>query len=285
MRLFYFKRNDGIENFGDSLNPWLWQQLIGNVLDEDETTAFIGIGTILNGCLPYRLPNARRFVVFSSGLGYGRGTIPALDSNWSVYCVRGPLTAQQLGLPDRLAIADGALLLRRVYRPAATKQYAYSYMPHVEQAIRQGEQWAEICDRAEIHYLDPRRPIEQLLTELSQTELLIAEAMHGAIAAEALRVPWIAVHSHPDIFRFKWIDWCRSLGLNYAPQALTPFGETDWPHSRDRLAQQLRAIARQTAPSLACDRTVETLTERLEAQLAQFRQDARLSSPSLSLAV
>jgi succinoglycan biosynthesis protein ExoV len=42
--------------------------------------------------------------------------------------------------------------------------------------------------------------------------------MHGAILADAFRVPWIAVSSSRSINSFKWNDWARSLGVTYAPK-------------------------------------------------------------------
>jgi len=293
MKLFYYIREDGIENFGDSLNPWLWNQLIPEALDDDETTAFVGIGTIVNGHLPYRLPNTRDFVVFSSGLGYCLGTIPAIDDHWKIYCVRGALSARQLGLPEEFAIADGALLIRRVYTETATKKYPYSFMPHVQQAIEQGELWVEVCQQAGVHYLDPCRPIADILHTLNETEVLLTEAMHGAIAAEALRVPWIPIRTNPEIFTFKWVDWCDSVGLEYHPCDLpiSSIGQPDLANQtstltpkiiserrEDSITDRLKEIIQTTKPILAKDHHIETLTNRLEAKLEQFKSDVKAGS-------
>lgn len=43
MKLFYYEPGN---NFGDQLNPWLWQKLIPGILDNDETNTFVGIGTL-----------------------------------------------------------------------------------------------------------------------------------------------------------------------------------------------------------------------------------------------
>lgn len=303
MKLFYFKRDDDIENFGDSLNPWLWNKFIASELDEDETTAFVGIGTILNGLLPYRLERAKQFVVFSSGLGYGRGTIPAIDSHWKIYCVRGPLSARQIGAPEALAVADGALLLRRVYQPKATKEFSFGFMPHIQQVIAHGPLWQAVCAEAGIRYIDPSLPLETVLGLVDRTEILIADAMHGAIAAEALRVPWIPVRTNPEIFTFKWVDWCSSLGLPYHPQDIPLLSSTyaepqarkaaqrhqhrcwqqapvatllnSWKPRKTQVAQRLRQIATTAQPMLSPDQTIESLTSQLEERLDLFKQDVR----------
>jgi succinoglycan biosynthesis protein ExoV len=272
MKLFYFTRMDGVENFGDSLNPWLWDKFIAEELDDREVTAFVGIGTILNGELPYRLPNARNFVVFSSGVGYGLGNIPAIDHRWKIYCVRGPLSARQLGTPENMAIADGGLLIRRAYTDTASKEYPYSFMPHVQQAIEQSAFWSQICERAGIHYLDPRRPIQDILNLLNKTEVLLTEAMHGAITAEALRVPWIPIRTNSEVLTFKWVDWCSSVGLEYVPIYIPmQNGEIE----QEKIAYRLAKIIQTAKPLLASDQLIESLTTQLEEKLDMFKADVK----------
>jgi succinoglycan biosynthesis protein ExoV len=221
MKLFYYQRKDGANNFGDSLNPWLWNQLLPGVLDEDETTAFIGTGTLLNDLLPRRLPHARRIVVMSAGVGYEKG-IPPLDESWHIYCVRGPLSAQKLGIEARLAVTDGAVLVRRLFKPGGNKSSRFAFIPHVHHANYGSEAWQGICEEIGFTYIDPRWSVEQVLQAISQTEILLAEAMHGAIVADALRVPWIPVCTSARILRFKWLDWCASVGVDYQPRYVAP---------------------------------------------------------------
>ena len=63
MKLHYFKAPNG--NFGDDLNPWIWNRLAPDLLDGDPATLFVGIGTLLND----QLPSARHTVVFGTGAG------------------------------------------------------------------------------------------------------------------------------------------------------------------------------------------------------------------------
>ena len=90
-RLYYFK--GAKPNFGDELNPWLWPRLLPDLLDDNDDELFLGIGTILND----GVPAPPRKIVFGSGFGYGLP--PHVDSaKWNIYCVRGPLTANALGV-------------------------------------------------------------------------------------------------------------------------------------------------------------------------------------------
>ncbi|MBD0337540.1 MAG: polysaccharide pyruvyl transferase family protein, partial [Cyanobacteria bacterium Co-bin13] len=221
MKLFHYQRRDGVENFGDRLNLWLWPQLLPGCFDDDAATVFVGIGTLLNHRLPERLGSAQQAVVFTTGVGYER-SLRTIPPAWAIYCVRGPLSARRLGLPDSLAITDGAILLRQHYRPSGQKRFAYAFMPHIHHATFAGEVWQQICQEIGFGYIDPRWSVEEVLAAIGATEVLLAEAMHGAIAAEALRVPWLPVQTSARILPFKWQDWCASIRVPFRPVVLPP---------------------------------------------------------------
>lgn len=222
MKLHYFKRKDNRFNFGDDLNDWLWPQLLPNCFDDNHESVFVGMGTLINDLLPMRVGSAEKVIVFSTGVGYER-PLAEVPSNWHIYCLRGPLSAQQLGVPKHLAIADGAILLRRFYKPMSdSKKISFSFMPHVYHAIQGGSIWKEICNELGFGYIDPCWSVEQVLEAISYTEVLLAEAMHGAITADALRTPWVPIVTSPRILSFKWQDWCTSIGVSYKPHYLPP---------------------------------------------------------------
>lgn len=233
MQLYYFKDKEG--NFGDDLNPWLWQQLFPDFFNDTDADLFVGVGTLLN----HRIPPAPAVTVFGSGHGYGR--LPASNANWTFYCVRGPLTAQALGLPAELAITDPASLVAQLYTPPVQKQYKVSFMPHCESA-RLGD-WAKVCQQAGIHFLDPRKPFLQVFDGIRQSEILLTEAMHGAILADSFRVPWIPVKAYPHISEYKWQDWLQSVQVKAEFSAIPPIWRGD--QSSDKTVR-LKNILKQT---------------------------------------
>ncbi|MFO1514855.1 MAG: polysaccharide pyruvyl transferase family protein [Verrucomicrobiota bacterium] len=211
MRLHHYKAANG--NVGDDLNPWLWERLIPGLFGGDDGTLFVGIGTLLND----RLPHARRTVVFGTGVGYG--TCPAVpDASWTVYCVRGPITAAALGLSAELAITDPAALVATLGVRTHADGRAPAFMPHHLSAPL--VDWSTLCSDASLRFIDPRWSVDEVLGSLKRTSLLITEAMHGAILADALRVPWIPTVCAEQILALKWVDWCRSMGLHYQPLPL-----------------------------------------------------------------
>ncbi|WP_427160720.1 polysaccharide pyruvyl transferase family protein [Aliinostoc sp. HNIBRCY26] len=279
MKLFYYQEN----NFGDQLNNWLWDELIPGVLDNDESSAFIGIGTLLNDRLSQRTNNARLRVVFGAGVGYGQGTLQ-LDDSYKIYCVRGPLSAKTLGIDSQFALTDGAILIRKIYNyDNIKKSYKYSYIPHLKTA---GEGWRLVCERLGFGYIDPHWPREKVLSCISQSEVILAEAMHGAIIADAFRIPWIPVVSHSTVLLSKWQDWCQSIDVEYKPSyidrlhhprqkidILSPLRlARDWFRQKES-ASQLLNITKTVHPILSSDHKVESLTQEMYYRLQQFKQD------------
>lgn len=277
MKLWYF--HDAIGNFGDDLNPWLWHRLLPNYFDGRPDKLFLGIGTIIRA----EVPREPLKLVFGSGTGYG--DVPDLDDRWRFYCVRGPLTAERLGLPLECAVTDAAALVAAVRPPAGRNAGPMSFMPHHASALR--FDWRRLCRRLGIAYLDPAAPVPELLDAIAGSRAVIAEAMHGAIVADALRVPWIPVAIYDHINAFKWDDWSRSLELPYAPQPIEPVTDNASQRPLRRFHRYLRRVRRTRslvragrAPVLA--ESEAAVVERAAHQLSALGPaDAFLSDDSV----
>ena len=232
MKLYYYK--DPVGNFGDELNPWLWYGLAPELFDDDDAALLVGIGTLIND----KAPAAPRKLVFGSGVGYG--SAPATRNDWHFYCVRGPLSAQMLGLDPALALSDPAVLLTEVMPKTSVERTGMvSFMPH--HASLRFADWRGICEQAGIHYIDPSANMHEVVFQIRQSRLVIAEAMHLAVVADAFRTPWVPVACYDHILRFKWDDWCQSLGLQYAPLQLGRVWDMERHLSaRDRLKTRVK---------------------------------------------
>jgi succinoglycan biosynthesis protein ExoV len=213
MKLIYYQTT---KNFGDQLNPLIFHYFLPGFFDNKEDCIFLGIGTILG--LEKGNRHTGKIIVFSSGYGFGDtftyGEPPTINNMYDIICVRGPLTAQKLGLDKDLGISDGALLLNNMKFPDHEKIYKYAYMPH---HVSEGmyEYWKDLSEKAGIHYISPQQDASRVLEEIRKTEILLTEAMHGAIVADVFRVPWVPVKSYQHINAFKWKDWALTLDLNF----------------------------------------------------------------------
>ena len=302
MKIYFYQRRDRITNFGDELNTWLWQKLLPDVIAQADDSVLVGLGTLLNHLLPKRLGKTGAVFIFSTGAGYEQ-PLESMPSHWQLYCVRGPLTAQHLGLPADLAITDGGILLRRLVSSSSATADAVAFMPHVHHATFAGEVWESICQAAGFRYIDPRWPVEKVFTAIQNSRLLLAEAMHGALTADALGVPWIPLTTSSRILAFKWQDWCASIHQSYKPIYLPPLtaeyprygrglrsgwcvaghwsraiAQGNWrplTAQQDYMANVLVRIAQKEKPILSDRAHLESLTQALEEKLAQLRDDAR----------
>lgn len=209
MLLNYYKG----QNFGDALNPIIFEKLLPGFFDNDPSVEFSAIGSIIG--LPMN-PLAKRRIIFSSGFAYG--SLPKIDETFDIVCVRGPLTAQILKLDKSKAITDGAILLHALKPTQQQKKHKYSFMPHWESELKYP--WADLCNEADINYISPTLSPELVITEIQQSQFIIAEAMHAAIVADTLRVPWLAVKAYNGINEFKWNDWTKSVNISYSPEKI-----------------------------------------------------------------
>lgn len=284
LKLYYYKEKNG--NFGDDLNVWLWPKLVGNLIDvthpysenRSEETLFIGIGTLLNE----RIPASPSKVIFGAGAGYG--SKPSVDERWKVYFVRGPLSSKILNLSEEKAITDAAVLLRLINFQSKQKLYSISFIPHF--IGTNSANWDYFCQANGIHYINPSKSVEEVLADIQCSALIITEAMHGAIVADALRVPWIPVKIHSHINAFKWNDWCQSLKLEYKPvlfPEIVPPCWSNWKATIKRTVKmplvfsRLGWVAKNVQPTLSSDRVIEEATTRLQEQLETFKDEFQKS--------
>jgi succinoglycan biosynthesis protein ExoV len=283
MKLFYCHIPGG--NFGDELNTYLWPRLLPDAfsgteqytpkadkavsLADPRSKLFVGIGTLIRS----EVPDSATKHVFGSGFGYGK--IPPQGSNWNFHCVRGPLTAHRLGLAPEKAITDPAVLVGLLPREPIKKIHRFSFIPHWEMA--ESGDWENVCRLLGINYIDPRWTPSRVIQQINMTRTLITEALHGAIVADTLRVPWMPVASPHTVLRFKWEDWCRSVGVGYAPTPVPTFwqprpgiGRLINTAKEARAAVTLFSLMHWGTPILSGDGVVESLTDRLLTTLASF---------------
>ena len=214
MKPYYWESEHG--NFGDDLNLWLWDFLLPGFRDVHPDVLLVGVGTVLNRAL---LPEEGRKLVLGSGFGYG--SLPDMQdrSLWDIRCVRGPLTAEKVGVPVDLGVIDPAVLVADMPEFAnLPKRYKQSFVPHWESAV--AGLWPVICAMAGLHYIDPRGEAKDVIRQIAQSELIVAESMHGAILADAFRVPWVAVSTSDSINSFKWRDWASTVGVEHKPRRI-----------------------------------------------------------------
>lgn len=280
MHIYYFHGFKGKHNFGDELNSWLWNKLVPKIKTKGNSSSIVAIGTLLNKQRMSSLKSSKKIAIFGSGTGYG--IYPQKQNNWKIYFVRGPKTANALGISNKFALTDAAVLVRKIIKPAdveKSKRYHISYMPHWNSSI---PEWQSLCQKLDIHFIDPTDDSKKIIKQISKSEMLVAEAMHGAIVADALRVPWRPVISqgNPDVIHFKWQDWCSSLQLEYKPYRISTHGKLikgrnifKWRYKYYLARKELKKIIKTYNPILSKDEIFFEKYNQVLDKLESFKSD------------
>lgn len=222
MKLYYWNKIPGLNNFGDHLSAWIWHKELPGCFDDNGNTLFLGIGTILDNTVPI----ADQYIVMGSGAGYH--SLLHLDDKWSIYAVRGPLTAKKYSLPIELAITDPAILLTKWFTPSNVKKVnKIGFIPHWSTL---NNNWESVCEICGLQFINPTNPVEDVLSKVASVQKIISESLHGVIVADTLRIPWIAVQSDfGDFSSFKWDDWFMSMEIkqNHITRIFKPWSKPD----------------------------------------------------------
>jgi len=219
MNLYYFK-NTKYSNFGDELNDILFNKLFSKEFNshKNKNIDFYGIGSIIDN----RISTKRKSVFFGTGIRDVTKTYNT--TNFDIRFVRGPITSNILGFKGKKVIADAAYALLNTPELLPTKphkkKFKFSLMPHYKQMNKVN--WHKIEKITNIHIIDPRKDCFHIMDEIASTEKLLTIAMHGAIVADILRVPWLrmkmeAIDSEiPLVTEIKWTDFLIPLNLKDA---------------------------------------------------------------------
>lgn len=189
-------------NFGDNLNDVIFESLgitdrvdfkKSNLGSLDEN-CLLGLGTIIN-----RKIHSPCTVV---GSGCNGSSKPSADIKYSF--VRGRLTAEFLGLHPSAAAGDLAYYLLPWAQALAesSKDADVGIVPHWKTSI------------SGPNVIHPDLPVKDFVKAVSRKKMILAEAMHGAICADMLRIPFAPVSIGGDIDSFKWLDWASMLDIN-----------------------------------------------------------------------
>lgn len=296
MKYLYFKSDKG--NFGDDLNPWLWPKIFNSKLGEYDESYFLGIGSILHAQNKdlNRISGKRKII-------FGTGVRPAndysnlkIDNSWDIRFLRGPYSARVLG--NRYDyITDAAYAVRQLdyfhELMQTEKKYEISIMPYFHSV--EYFNWEQISEELGYHYISPysEKGVEHTLKEIAASKHLISEAMHGAILADVLRVPWkrfVLTTPYTEggrVSDFKWSDWLNSIEIYNTDVLYTPFYQTTriTPHiktitggmvsakflQKSKVVVNLKMSLKNVSDySLSSDNIVKTVDQKIHREIMNF---------------
>ncbi len=142
--------------------------------------------------------------------------------------------------------------------------------------------WQSLCADCGLNYIDPGNSIEHILDEIAATEILLTEAMHGAIVADALRVPWVPIKANSKILEFKWNDWLDGLNIVYEPYRIKRLyrgiDRLLWPKfpkylDYQAICFQLKRAIKTVKPSISSEAKSAELHDKVCMEIDQLKRD------------
>lgn len=293
-----------IPNFGDALNPVIFDRLAGIDIREApvDFARIMGIGSLGDNLLVDAKDgafNENPIALFSTGIGFEEGRFPhnpnivlpeRLRRNVKCYALRGKLTdarlSKMLGRPTGAVLGDGGLLVRYlVDADKLEKKYDLGIVPHY--ADSGNAIFSAIARRVpNSRILDPTRTVDGFLKDLCACKAVISTAMHPLIACDALRIPnqWVRI-SEETTSRYKFHDYYSVFGKHKEPLDLTSheFGQADLKNlirNYDISDEQVSKVQRDLLTAL---RSLRSDIEKIKHKLILLRLAKLVLRPTVWL--
>jgi succinoglycan biosynthesis protein ExoV len=222
MKLISYKDKKG--NFGDDLNDWLWPKIFGEkFFTKNDEIAFFGIGSILISGSNY-MEEAEKYtkkVIFGTGVRSIEQSFD-FDESWDISFLRGPFSSYIASGNCTNYISDSAYFISLLpnYNKYinSKKKFKVSVVPYYK--TLDALDWETCCENLGWNLIKPTgNNVENFIQQIAESEYVICEAMHGAIIADALRIPWKRLKFQAHILEgevvseFKWNDWLYSIDI------------------------------------------------------------------------
>lgn len=247
------------QNFGDAIVPAFWENVMPEVFSARPNETLLSIGTILN----MQIPAKAQKVVFGSAWHWGHK--PVLDRTWTVFGVRDFTTADALRLQPQYAIGDPLYLLKA--HPYERRDWGIVYMPHYTLLNIHPIDQLQRALAPNITVLDPTRSHLDSFNIIASAKLVITGAMHGAIAADANRVPWVTCFNSPAIFYGKWSAWFEMIDVDVDHLAPVRCSGFTLDSVVDRVKRSL-----DRKPTLSSDEIYEQMMGTLQERLKRLKE-------------
>ncbi len=213
--LVYWRQGEAIQNFGDFLSQYLFEELFLPIPLHPGRTYLIG-SVIADFLVDAQTTTAPCVVFWGCGAREAAGLSAEAAAKARILAVRGPLTASALKLGATVPRGDPALLLPALYTPKAAVSAGRSVcIPHFWDDRTDAEQLAMSgCEQVLRPNLpNSRRRLLEMMDAIAASEFVLSASLHGAIVAAAYGRPFAFWdNGHLDV-PFKWQDTAALLGV------------------------------------------------------------------------
>lgn len=243
---------DGHPNFGDDLTPWLLPRYgVLPIYRRAASARLSGVGSVLEF-----LPSSFDGSIWGSGILEGREH-PLPHAN--VLAVRGPLTAELIGLERPVPFGDpGILVSRHMKRPK--RRWEFGIVPHGHH--RQHVGLRSLAERSgdRVHVVNVHQGAAAVVREIAACDAVLTTSLHGLVTADAFGIPAVWTSLEPALTGgdFKFRDYEAALG-----EGRSRFISFD---------QQMTLADLAAAAHSATIEAVKEMSDSLEAALARLAE-------------
>lgn len=190
---------DGHPNFGDDLTPWLLPHYgVVPLYSEPRQARLIGVGSLLEF-----IGEDFSGALWGTGLMEDRAhPLP----HATALAVRGPLTAERLGVDDEPAYGDpGILVARHLQRPTPDERAVI--VPHGHHRGHRG--LAQLIQRAgdRARVVTVHQRAAGAVREIARGSVVLTTSLHGLITADSYGIPAVWTTLEPSLtggdFKFR----------------------------------------------------------------------------------
>jgi succinoglycan biosynthesis protein ExoV len=150
-----------------------------------------------------------------------------------------------MGMDERRAVCDAAYAIQFTdeYKRWRTlpKKHKVTLIPYFRSGPLVHYSTIKAFKNWSILRSDQYGSIDTALTRIASSQFILTESLHGAILADALRVPWMRVWyylerpSDIETGEFKWRDWQESLNIPHIPTLRIPLSPQRWVSGKKSL--------------------------------------------------
>lgn len=198
--LFWWRTDQ--RNWGDDINPWLFEKLSGRkpaYCPHASRPRLLMAGSILELAGPFDT---------CWGSGFIRGNQKKHPALGYARAVRGPLSARILeahGLPTTTTFGDPGLLVADLITLNRTKKYKNAVIPH----FYDEDEGFTLSKEIGAELVKVSQGIMEFIQKVAAAEIVLSSSLHGLICAESLGIPavWVKFSDRLEGGEFKFHDY------------------------------------------------------------------------------
>lgn len=190
---------DGHPNFGDDLTPWLLPRYgVVPQYSEPRHADLIGVGSLLEF-----LTDSHQAAIWGAGLMEDRAhPLPRV----TVLAVRGPLTAERIGVTKEPAYGDpGILVSRHLPRPSNDERVAV--VPHGHHRGNADLTAMLVADADRVNVINVHQRAVAAIRDIARSSVVLTTSLHGLITADSYGIPAVWTTLDPPLtggdFKFR----------------------------------------------------------------------------------